>query len=242
MSNNAIPDIAEITGVILAGGKGSRLSSAVSDRPKVLAEICGRPFLTFLLDQLVSAGLKQVILCTGYMAEEIRKEIGASYKSLQIIHSPEYTPLGTAGAARNALKHLRSDMLILMNGDSFCEVDFNAYWQWYFKKDREAALLLTHVENSKRYGKVAIAADEAILSFQEKDQNSNEYLINAGIYIFHKELLTSIPPERFYSLEHDFLPNIIGSGIYGYCCHGNFIDIGTPESYRFAEDFFQAEN
>lgn len=236
------PDTSEITGVILAGGKGSRLSSVVSDRPKVLAEIHGRPFLAFLLDQLVSAGIRDVVLCTGYRADAIHKEIGETYKSLKIVHSPEQTPLGTAGAVRNALQYLHSDTLILMNGDSFIDVDLNGYFEWFFGRSRSAAMLLTNVPDEKRYGKVKIAEDDSVLSFEEKGDTAGEGLINAGIYIFKKDLITSIPPDIFYSLEWDFLPKLVGSSFYGYRCKGKFIDIGTPESYLCADEFFRSKN
>jgi D-glycero-alpha-D-manno-heptose 1-phosphate guanylyltransferase len=236
--NKTSPDISGITCVILAGGRGSRLSSVVSDRPKVLAEVHGRPFLTYLLDQLISAGAKQVVLCTGYMADEIEKQIGAVYKSLKINYSREDKPLGTAGAIRNVLlQYTCSEVLIVMNGDSFVEVDFKAYLRWYFEKDRKAALLLTYVMDTKRYGLVNVADDDAVVSFVEKGENAGEGFVNAGVYIVHKDMLTLIPLHTFYSLEQDLLPALIGSDVYGYRCRGKFIDIGTPESYRLAEEF-----
>ena len=240
MFKEITPDLSEITCVILAGGRGTRLNPVVSDRPKVLAQIHGRPFLTYLLDQLISAGSKQVVLCTGYMAEEIRRQIGDTYKFLQIIHSTEDRPLGTAGAIRNALQHVHSDVLFLMNGDSFVGVDLKDYLRWYFEKDREAALLLTHVKDARRYGRVKVVEDDTVISFEEKGENASEGLVNAGIYLLKKTLLALIPPHTFYSLEQDVLPKLIGSGMYGYRCNGRFIDIGTPESYRLAEDFFAA--
>jgi len=238
MYKHGIPDISNISFVILAGGKGSRLSSIVKDRPKILAEIQGRPFLTFLLDRLISVGVKGVILCTGYRAEDVHRQIGETYQSLKVVYSTESEPLGTAGALRNALPYLSSRIMIVINGDSFIEVDFKPYLKWFFKRDRKAALLLTNVKNAKRYGRVTVAEDDSVISFEEKADNDDGGLINAGVYILNKDLLTSIPPHTFYSLERDLLPKMIRHGLFGYRCNGKFIDIGTPESYHLADAFF----
>jgi NDP-sugar pyrophosphorylase family protein len=238
MCKEVIPAMSGIACVILAGGRGTRLNSVVSDRPKVLAQIKGRPFLTFLFDRLVLYGIQNVVLCTGYMADRIRQEIGGTYKSLKIIHSPEDQPLGTAGAVHNALKHVRSGIFLLMNGDSFVDVDLIAYLRWFHEGERNAALLLTPVKDVGRYGRVTVADDGSIMSFEEKEKNAGEGLINAGVYIMKKAFAASVISGVPCSLEKDILPKLIGSGLYGYHCHGRFIDIGTPESYRMAEELF----
>ena len=242
MFKGAARDIDELSGVILAGGKGTRLRSVVSDRPKVLAEIQGRPFLTYLLDQLISARITRVVLCTGFMADDVYKKIGETYRTLRVVHSKETVPLGTAGALRNALTHLRSKALLVMNGDSFIDIDLNVYLKWFYGRDRQTSLLLTKVEDTSRYGRITINEDDSIRSFEEKGNYAGEGLINAGIYILKEGLLKSIPPNTFHSLEREFFPQMIGSGIYGYTFNGRFIDIGTPESYLDAEIFFAGKN
>ena len=103
MNDNAT-DFSRITAAILAGGLGTRLRPVLADRPKVLAEINGRPFLACLLDQLANAGCRSVILCTGYLGEQIYSAFGESYGSLlRLGYSREERPLGTAGALRLAL-------------------------------------------------------------------------------------------------------------------------------------------
>jgi len=226
------------TVAILAGGLGSRLRSVVTDRPKVLANILGRPFLTFLLDQLASAGARVVVLCTGHMADAIHGELGDSYKSLQLVYSRENVPLGTGGALRLALPYLSSDPVLVMNGDSFINVDINAYMDWFYKKRCPASVLLASVPDTNRYGKVIVDADDLLLAFEEKCRDSGPGWINAGIYIVQKSLITSIPPGKPFSLEREFFPKLVDHGLYGYCFHGKFIDIGTPETYALAEEFF----
>jgi len=235
-------NLSEITTVILAGGLGARLCSVVSDRPKVLAKIGNRPFLTFLLDQLVIAKAKDVVLCTGYMANKIHKALGEQYRSLRLIHSREPEPLGTGGALRLAMPHINSDPVLIMNGDSFVNIDLTVYIDWFFKKNRKASLLLVNAPNTERYGKVIVAKDGLLSAFEEKVLNSGPGWINAGVYIMKKSLVESIPAGNSFSLEREFVPGLIGKGLYGFFANEKFIDIGTPESYRQAEKFFREKN
>ena len=230
--------IADITAVILAGGLGTRLRPVFSDRPKVLAEILGRPFLTYLLDQLSCAGAREVILCTGYMADRVQEVCGDTYKSLHLLYSQEDEPLDTGGALRLALPFLKSDPVLVMNGDSYIHADLNSYVEWFFQIDRRASLLLTRVSDTGRYGRVKVKKDESILAFEEKGMTRGAGWINAGVYLVKKLLLTSIPPGKAFSLEREFFPSLVGKWLFGYQCKGRFIDIGTPESYATAEKFF----
>ena len=226
----------DVTSVILAGGLGTRLRSVVGDRQKVLAQIQGRPFLTFLLDQLISAGIRNVLLCTGYMADDVRKTLGDRYKSLKLDYSKEYRPLGTGGALEQAVSLVRTDPVLVMNGDSYIDVDLKAFLGWFCEKDPAAALVLTRVDNTSRYGKVILTDDDRIQHFQEKDGNTDAGWINSGVYLLRRKCLTRMPRKIPCSLERDFFPGLITQGLYGYRCREEFIDIGTPESYSLADD------
>lgn len=231
-------NLSNITAVILAGGLGTRLRSIVPDRPKVLVEILGRPFLTFLLDQLVSASARDVVLCTGHKADKVHKKLGKTYKSLKLVYSREHEPLGTGGALRLALPHLKSDPVLVMNGDSYIHANLNSYMEWFFKKDRTAALIVTNVPDTSSYGRVKVEEDESILAFEEKEIKRGSGWINAGVYLFKKSILKSIPPGKEFSLELEFFPSLVGKGLYGYRCEARFLDIGTPESYSKGDVFF----
>ncbi|MHC4158306.1 MAG: nucleotidyltransferase family protein [Planctomycetota bacterium] len=228
----------DITAAILAGGFGSRLQSVVSDRPKVLAEVSGKPFLAYLLEQLSSAGIHKAVICTGYMADKIQECFGDSYGSLEIIYSKEDEPLGTGGALRLALPYLLSEIILVMNGDSYIDTDLSVYVDWFSEGEREAAVLLTCVDDTSRYGSVKINKNKIIASFEEKCENSGPGWINAGIYLLRKSLIASMPAGKFYSLERDLFPRLVGKELYGFCADGRFIDIGIPESYTAAQNFF----
>ncbi|UCD79749.1 MAG: nucleotidyltransferase family protein [Desulfobacterales bacterium] len=234
-------NLSEVTSVILAGGLGTRLRSVVSDRPKVLARVGNRPFLTFLLDQLIAARAKEVILCTGFMADEVHKDLGHKYKSLNIVYSPEPEPLGTGGALRLALPLINSDPVLIMNGDSFAEVNLTDYIEWFCQRDRQASLLLVKVADTGRYGKVIVDDDGRITAFEEKTPDDGPGWINGGIYIMRKSLVESIPAATPYSLERQLFPALAKKNIYGFCSNGKFIDIGTPDSYCRVQEFFAME-
>ena len=230
--------ISDITAVILAGGLGTRLQSVVPDKPKVLAEISGRPFLAYLLEQLSCSGVRKVVLCSGYMANKVEECFEETYKTLRLLYSREEQPLGTGGALRLALPRFWSDTVLVMNGDSYMDADIAVYVDRFLRKGCQAALILTKVPDTARYGRVTIDENENITAFDEKGTGSGPGWINAGIYLMKKSLIASIPTGRPYSLERELLPALAGRELSGFCCEGRFIDIGTPESYTEAEDFF----
>ena len=233
--------LSELTVALLAGGLGTRLRPSVPDVPKVIAEVRGRPFLSYVFDQLAAAEAKHVVVCTGYSGEQIRETFGDSCGALSLVYSHEPTPRGTAGALRWALPLLKSDPVLVMNGDSFCESDLMSFWEWHSQRRVDASMLTTWVHDTDRYGKVATDLDGKVLSFEEKGGDGCPGWINAGSYLFSQRFLLSIPLNGFTSLEREVLPRWIGRGLSAYQTQGRFIDIGTPDGYQSAQDFFDLE-
>ncbi len=238
MKNSKISKLSDITVAILAGGLGKRLRSKVFDRPKLLAEVGNTPFLQKLLDQLDSAGFKNIMLCIGYLGNQIKEKFCNHYRNLDLLYSQEHIPLGTGGALRLTLPLLESENVLVMNGDSFCDVDFEKFWQFHVSKNSKASLVVTSVSDASRFGQVKLRGDHRIIGFEEKNEQKKAGLINAGIYLIDKNLIKEIPQKKLVSIEKDVFPNWIGKAFYGYRCNHNFIDIGTPESYAQAEQFF----
>src|SRR5438552_901643 len=116
-----------VSAAILAGGLGTRLRPAVADRPKVLAPVSGRPFVCYLLDLLHRHSIREVALLTGHRAAQVRATLGDFYRGMQMRYSVESEPLGTAGAVRLALPLLTASRVLLLNGDSFCDVDLTDF-------------------------------------------------------------------------------------------------------------------
>ncbi len=229
----------DVTAVILAGGLGTRLRSAVADRPKVLAEVAGQPFLERLFEQLQGFGIRNVVLCVGYMAEQIELLYPERFKDLSIAYSRERALLGTAGALRFAYEHITTDRALVMNGDSFCDFNFRAFKAFHDEKEAEASVLLTYVDDCSRYGSVALDSDKKIESFIEKSGAGGAGFINAGAYLIERPLIKEIPCGRVLSLEKDIFPGWIGRPFFGFASNAPmFIDIGTPQSFQRAQGLF----
>jgi nucleoside-diphosphate-sugar epimerase/dTDP-glucose pyrophosphorylase len=225
----------DATAVVLAGGLGTRLRATVSDRPKVLAEVRGRPFLAHLLDRLCAAGVGEIVISIGYRGADVRAAFGTAYRGRPLRYAEEPSPLGTAGALRALLPELDSDPMLVLNGDSWCEVDLAELWRWHATRGANATLCLTHVADTRRFGRVAVNEHGGIEGFVEKGDALEAGWINAGVYVFSQAVLGVIPPGRPVSLEREILPAWIGRGLYGMRVAGRFIDIGTADSYRAAQ-------
>jgi len=233
--------MADVTAAILAGGFGTRLRSVVADRPKVLAVIRGRPFLSYLLDQLVAFDVKDVVICTGYLGERVWSTFGDTYGDLRLYYSQESLPLGTAGALRLTLPLFKSDSLLVMYGDSFFAIDLSSFRSWHCSHRANATIALVNMNDTTRYGRIHLDAGGVLVTFEEKNANATPGWINGGIYLVARTLLLTIPESRAVSLEQEVFPAWIGKGLYGYKSEGRFLDIGTPETYKAAEDFFSRE-
>lgn len=232
-----INDLKDVSVAILVGGLGTRLRSKLFDKPKVLAEIHERPFLKYLLDQLNKTGFRKVVLCTGYLGDQIREKFGSTYGHLKLHYSQESFPLGTAGALRLALTLLKSDTVMIMNGDSLCDCDLKKFLRFHKSKKADVSLLLTKVSGTSRFGRVNIERGGRIVSFEEKGQDGAGW-INGGIYLISRVYLSEIPQRRAVSFEKEMFPKWVNRNFYGYQSKGRFIDIGTPKSYEEAEKFF----
>jgi D-glycero-alpha-D-manno-heptose 1-phosphate guanylyltransferase len=227
-----------LTAVLLAGGLGTRLRSVLPDCPKVLAPVNGRPFVLYLLDQLAAVGIREAILCTGYKADLVRETVGTHRRGMRIRYSVESKPLGTAGAVRLALPMIKTDHVLVMNGDSYVDTDLQDFYLRFRSWKVRTAMLLIEKHDTQRYGRVEISRDQLVTEFHEKSASAGKGWVNAGVYLFETVLLKRIPPGNFVSMEQDFFPGRIAEGIRGCPVRSLFIDIGVPESYADAGRFF----
>jgi NDP-sugar pyrophosphorylase family protein len=218
--------------LILAGGLGTRLHSLLGDWPKPMAPIADRPFLEYLLLQLKKYGITEVILCVGHKGELIQEYFHQGERwGLNIHYSYERELRGTAGALKLAQEFIQGENFLVMNGDSFVDLDLNVLIGYHRIKKALATVALVKVPNIERYGAVEIDEAGKIVRFVEKGQTKSPGLINGGIYVFQREVLELIPEGRPVSLEHEVFPKLIGRGFYGLPLQGYFIDIGVPEDY-----------
>ncbi|MEW6540792.1 MAG: nucleotidyltransferase family protein [Bacillota bacterium] len=221
--------------LILAGGLGTRLRGLINDIPKPMAPVAGRPFLEYLILQLRRHGLTEIVLCIGHLGEQVKRYFGNGDKwGVHILYSYEKEPLGTGGAIKLAGNLIKEENFLVMNGDSFLDVNLNGLIDYHLRRKALATMALVEVEDPTRYGAVKININEEIESFVEKGQSSSR-LINSGIYALNRKNFDRIPVGKV-SLEKEVFPKLIGKGFYGMPVKGFFIDIGVVEDYRRLQD------
>jgi NDP-sugar pyrophosphorylase family protein len=226
--------LSDLTALVLAGGKGTRLRGAI-DGPKALATIRGKPFLFYLLDRLAESGFRKAVLCTGYLSDVIREVVGTQYREIEITHSIEKQPLGTAGALKHALPSITSETVLVLNGDSFHRGDFFSFYEWHCAKQSQASLLLVPSAECSRFGQVETDEDGRVAAFSPSRQGPG--WINAGSYFFSRSFIEGFP-KTCYSLEQEIFPRYANNGLYGHQSQSDFIDIGTPSAWQQAQVFF----
>lgn len=231
----------DTTAVILAGGLGTRLRHTCPDQQKVLVNVSGRPFVTYLLDHL-TPHISRAVLCVGHLSEQVKELIGDTYNGLKLEYSEEQLLLGTGGALRLALPMIDSKTIVVMNGDSFCDVNLEEFFNWHQARAAMASIFLAEIDDIRRYGSVSTDNQDRITSFEEKGSVSGPGTINSGIYIFERTVIESIPKGRRVSLEREVFPSLIGSDFFGFRgSYSRFIDIGTPSALKEAEQIMGQE-
>lgn len=226
--------------LLLVGGLGSRLRAVVEDRPKPMALVDGEPFVLRLLDQLAAAGCRRVILCTGYRGELVEQELGHEHAGMELVYSREDQPLGTGGAVRLALPLVRAGAVLLLNGDSYAELDLREFLAAAQRSAWRAALIAVSVVDTSRYGSVELGLAGRVVAFREKASPAGPGFINAGIYWFATETLAASLPAGPCSLEQSVLPALVDHGLFAYPSPAAFLDIGIPSAYAEAPAFFAA--
>jgi len=225
-----------VEAIILAGGTGTRLRDVVSDVPKPMAPVRGRPFLEWQLLELERQGFQRVVLSVGYLAEKIRRHFGLRHGALEIDYAQEDQPLGTGGAVRLALRKVQSPCCVILNGDSFFDINLAVMEREHAAAAADVTLALKPMKHCARYGTVKMK-DGRVTAFAEKsDHGPEEGLINGGVYLLPVAIFDGLAlPERF-SLERDFLTPFCASlHFHGSICDGFFIDIGVPDDYLRAQ-------
>jgi D-glycero-alpha-D-manno-heptose 1-phosphate guanylyltransferase len=228
--------ILDVPAVLLVGGMGTRLRSILPSTPKPLASVGSKSFLELLVGQLQFQRIRRIVMCTGYLADQIESEFGDGRAwDIAIEYSKESSPMGTAGAVKLAEDHLKgaSDFLV-MNGDSFLEVDLPQLIRFHRERQAIASIAVVGVENASRYGAVSADSDGRVVEFTEKSDSEIPGLINGGVYIFKHSVFECFP-EGPASLERDVFPRLLSRGVYALEQTGMFIDIGTPEDYTKAQ-------
>jgi mannose-1-phosphate guanylyltransferase len=223
--------------IILCGGAGTRLRSVTGDAPKSLATIGDRPFLDILINQLRRHGFEHVILAVGYQRELIRSHFDHLTHEISLEYSIESTPLGTGGALRNAMDFVKSEAVLVLNGDSYTDADLSGFAADHRQSQADLSVIVVPTDGRVDCGLVSVDPGGRVLGFKEKQSTTGTQYVNAGIYMLAKKILYQMPPNQRVSLEEELFPRLLAEGkdIRAFHYSGRCIDIGTPERYLHAQ-------
>jgi mannose-1-phosphate guanylyltransferase len=224
--------------IVLVGGQGTRLRPLTLSAPKPLLPTAGVPFLAHLLARAAAGGVTHVVLATCYKADMFASVLGdGSAYGLEIDYVQETVPLDTAGGIRNAAGSLRgggaSDPVVVLNCDILSGHDLGAQVDLHIKRDAAVTLHLTEVDDPSRFGCVPTDASGRVTAFLEKTPNPVTNSINAGCYVFRREIIDQIPAGRRVSVERETFPALIEAGalVMGYHEQAYWLDVGTPQAF-----------
>ncbi|HVE43530.1 MAG TPA: nucleotidyltransferase family protein [Gammaproteobacteria bacterium] len=221
--------------IILLGGFGTRLQSVLTDLPKPMAPIQGKPFLSYLLDYLQAQGFDSVIFSVHHLYEKIQSYFGNQYQRMHIEYAIEEKPLGTGGAIAHSLRFLSTEEpVFVLNGDTFLRLDYQKMYEQHLKYMPSLSMALRAVDVVSRYGKVLVE-NHRVTAFKEKGETGSGF-INAGVYLLQPNLFSSFDLPDQFSFETDFLfPHLKTLTPVAFPCHDYFIDIGIPEDLARAQ-------
>lgn len=227
--------------IILAGGLGTRLRSEVKDVPKCMAPVSGKPFLWYLLKYLTRFDVSNVILSVGYLREVIFDWIAENKSEFPFTFdfAVEEEPLGTGGGIKLALSKAHDNDVIILNGDTFFDVNLSDFKKVHSESQRYISLALKPMNDFDRYGTVDLESNGVISAFNEK-KYCEEGLINGGVYVVSKNapLFNGLPDK--FSFETAVLePQCLAGNLFGVVQNGYFIDIGIPTDYHKADIEFK---
>lgn len=225
----------QVDAVVLVGGKGTRLRPLTLSGPKPMLPTAGLPFLTHLLSRIAAAGIEHVILGTSYKPAVFEAEFGdGSALGLQIEYVTEEHPLGTGGGIANVAGKLRNDTAMVFNGDVLSGADLAQLLDFHRSNRADVTLQLVRVGDPRAFGCVPTNEEDRVVAFLEKTEDPPTDQINAGCYVFERNVIDRIPQGREVSVEREVFPALLADGdckIYGYVDASYWRDMGTPEDF-----------
>ncbi len=224
----------DVDAVILVGGRGTRLRPLTVGTPKPMLQTAGYPFLQHLLARIKAAGINHVVLSTSYKAEVFEEYFGdGSDMGLEIEYVVEEEALGTGGGIRNVYDRLRHDTVMVFNGDVLSGMDLDGILDTHLSKDADLTMHLLRVSDPRAFGCVPTDSEGKVTAFLEKTEDPPTDQINAGCYVFKKELIETIPTGRPVSVERETFPSVLEDGkrFFGHVDNSYWRDMGRPSDF-----------
>lgn len=218
--------------ILLVGGKGTRLQPLTNNSPKPMLPVGGVPFTEHQIIKAREAGISEIVLATSYLAEIFQPYFGDGSKfGIAVKYAVEEVALGTGGAIHNAAKLLApADQVVIFNGDVLSAHDLTKQIKFHEEKAADVTLYLTEVADARAYGSVELLAGERVKSFLEKMENPPSNLINAGCYVFNRNVIDEIAEGKVVSVERETFPQLLAADkkVFGFIDRSYWLDIGTP--------------
>ena len=227
----------------MCGGLATRLQGSIDKNiPKSLLPINGQPFLKYQIDSLLAAGINQFHFATGHLSQKIQDYV-SNKLSINASFSIENKPMGTAGALVASLPHLKTDYLLVLNGDTYFPINFTEFTNFAQSYPAKVCLATKNYNSTSDYGSITTDASGRVLSFSEKSATTYaNKVINGGIYFFEISILQHIQEQMekrkltSLSLETDIFPELLDEGVYSYLSDAEFLDIGVPSRLKLAHE------
>ena len=220
--------------ILLVGGMGTRLQPLTFETPKPMLPVAGVPFTEHQISKAKSAGIEEIVLATAFKAEIFEPYFGdGSDFGISIKYAVEESAMGTGGAIRNAAKFLSGNgPVAIFNGDVLTGHDLAGQFEFHDKNQAQVSLYLTQVPDARAYGAVELNEANQVLAFNEKMENPPTNIINAGCYIFNREIINQIPENKVVSVERETFPTLLrqGAKVFGFVDNSYWLDIGTPSA------------
>jgi mannose-1-phosphate guanylyltransferase len=236
-------------GILLVGGRGTRLAPITSEIPKPMLPVACKPVTEHQIIAAQRAGITTLVLATSYLSEVFIPYFGDGSKwGLDLRYAVEKEPLGTGGAIANAAAHLDNgaadEAVIIFNGDVLSQHNLSAQIEFHKKVNADLTLHLIQVDDARAFGCVPTSADGQVEAFLEKMENPVTDWINAGCYVFKREIIDSIPRDTVISVERETFPGLISDKrrVFGYKEAAYWLDIGNPGAlFQGSRDLVAAE-
>ncbi len=230
--------MANVEAVLISGGFGTRMLPLTERRPKHLLNVGGVPFVEHQITKLAAVGVQHVVLATSYHAEKFRPVLGDGERfGVRLTYVQEDVPLGTGGAIRNVAGHLAGDpdgAVVILNGDVLSGHDLRAQLA-DFDRPRagcrvDVSLHLVEVEDARPFGCVPTDPEGRVTAFVEKSEHPVTHQVNAGCYVFRRDVIDRIPAEQVVSVERETFPGLVADGavVVGYVENAYWRDVGSP--------------
>ena len=218
--------------ILLVGGRGTRLAPLTNNTPKPMLQVAGVPFTEHQINKACSAGITEIVLATSFKAELFEPYFGDGKNfGISIKYAVEEVALGTGGAISNAAAMLEgSGPVAIFNGDVLSKHNLDSQFKFHEFNSADVTLYLTEVEDARAYGAVELDDSAQVLAFNEKMENPPTNIINAGCYIFNREVIAAIPFGKVISVERETFPQLLAAGakVFGFIDKSYWLDIGTP--------------